>query len=95
MIEIMSFRLAADADADAFLVADRRVQSDFAYHQPGLLRRTTARGADGAWIVIDVWRSESDAEATAALWGGEESTSTFMSFLDPTTVRTERYTTLD
>jgi hypothetical protein len=95
MIEIMSFRLAPEADEEAFLAADRLVQSDFAYHQPGLLRRTTARSADGAWIVIDLWRSESDADATAVLWGGEASTSTFMSFVDPTTVRTERYTTLD
>jgi hypothetical protein len=95
MIEIMSFRLAPDADEEAFLAADRSVQSDFAYHQPGLLRRTTARGADGAWIVIDLWRSESDADAADARWGGEVSTSTFMSFLDPTTVRTERYTPLD
>jgi hypothetical protein len=95
MIEIMSFRLAPDVDEAAFLAADRLVQSDFAYHQPGLLRRTTACGADGAWIVIDVWRSESDADAAAARWGQEESTSTFMSFLDPASVRTERFTTLD
>jgi hypothetical protein len=95
MIEIMSFHLAAGADEEAFLAADRLVQSDFAYHQPGLLRRTTARGADGSWIVIDLWRSEGDADTTAARWGADAPTSTFMSFIDPATVRTERYTTLD
>jgi hypothetical protein len=95
MIEIMSFRLAPGADHQAFLVADRRVQSDFAYQQAGLLRRTTARADDGAWIVIDLWRSENDADATGALWGRDEVTAAFMAFLDPATVRTERYATLD
>ncbi|HXQ74976.1 MAG TPA: hypothetical protein VN791_00670 [Acidimicrobiales bacterium] len=62
MIEIMTFRLSPGADEEAFRAADGEVQSDFAYQQPGLLRRTTARGADGGWIVIDLWRS--DAAAT-------------------------------
>jgi hypothetical protein len=63
VIEIMRFRLPPGADEAAFLAADRRVQEEFAYHQPGLLRRTTARGQDGGWIVIDLWRSAADADA--------------------------------
>ena len=42
VIETMTFRLAPGADEQAFLDADRRVQTDFAYRQPGLMRRTTA-----------------------------------------------------
>jgi hypothetical protein len=95
MIEIMSFRLAPGADEEAFLAADREVQSDFAYHQPGLLRRTTARGTDGAWIVIDLWRSDADADLTTARWGGDPVTARYMSFVDTATVSTARYDTLD
>jgi hypothetical protein len=95
VIEIMSFRLAPGADETAFLQADRRVQTEFAYHQPGLLRRTTARSQDGAWIVVDLWRSEADADACDASWGQDEATAGFMSFIDPATTSTQRYATLD
>jgi hypothetical protein len=95
MIEILRFRLVPGADEEAFAAADSRVQSDFAYGRPGLLRRTTARGADGAWIVIDLWRSAADADATEARWGRDPVTAAFMSFVDAATVETERYDTLD
>jgi hypothetical protein len=95
VIEILQFRLVADADEEAFLAADRRVQTEFAYRQPGLLRRTTARGADGDWIVIDIWRSEDEARACDDRWAHDEVTGEFMSFVDPTSVHTGRYATLD
>jgi hypothetical protein len=95
MIEILTFRLAPGADEQAFLTADGQVQSDFAYRQPGLLRRTTARGADGSWIVIDLWRSAADADAADTRWDGDSVAARFMSFLDPATVSTGRYTELD
>lgn len=47
MIEIMRFKLAASAREDDFLRADRAVQEDFGYHQPGLMRRTTAHDSRG------------------------------------------------
>jgi hypothetical protein len=95
MIEIMRFRLAAGVDEEAFKRADGHVQSDFAYHQPGLLRRTTARSHAGGWIVIDLWQSESDADAAATTGASDPVTARFMSLVDPTTVETERYDTLD
>lgn len=95
MIEILRFRLVPGADEQAFTAADQRVQCDFAYGRPGLVRRTTARGAGGAWIVIDLWRSAEDADATEALWGKDPVTAAFMSFVDPASVETERYDTLD
>ncbi len=95
VIELMRFRLAAGADADAFLEADKRLQSDFAYRQPGLLRRTTARGADGGFIVIDLWRSGADADACDARWDGDPVVAAFMAFVDRDSVSTERYTDFD
>jgi hypothetical protein len=95
VIEIMRFRLPPGGDEAAFLAADRRVQEEFAYHQPGLLRRTTARAEDGGWIVIDLWRSAADADACDARWEHDPVTQGFMALLDRSSVTTERYVPLD
>ena len=95
MIEMMRFRLSPQVSEAEFLLADRAVQEDFAYTQQGLLRRTTARGADGWWIVIDLWRSLKDAQACEEKWGDDPITRGFMNLLDEATVKSERYTERD
>jgi hypothetical protein len=98
VIETMTFRLVEGADVEAFLRADKRLQSAFAYQQTGLVRRTTARGegsAAGEWIVIDLWRSAEDTDRAAARWEEDESARAFMSLVDPGSVRVRRYTDLD
>ncbi|HEX2849503.1 MAG TPA: hypothetical protein VHN98_03085 [Acidimicrobiales bacterium] len=95
VIETMTFRLAAGADEQAFREADARVQTEFAYSQRGLARRTTARGSSGEWIVIDLWYSEADADACDERWAADPVARSFMALVDPATVRTARYTTLD
>ena len=87
----MRFRLAPGTDEAAFLAADKRVQEDFAYQQPGLLRRTTARGPGGDWIVIDLWRSAADADACDERWERDPVAQAFMARLDRSSVSTERY----
>jgi hypothetical protein len=91
VIEIMRFRLGRGTAEEEFLAADRRLQEEFAYHQPGLLRRTTARGEDGGWIVIDLWRSAADADACDRRWDTDPVAQAFMALLDPSSVSTERY----
>ena len=86
MIETTTFRLAPGTDEVAFLEEDRRVQTSVFYQQPGFIRRTTARGPDGGWIIITLWRSEADADAVAA-------DSAFTALLAG--VETRRYTELD
>jgi hypothetical protein len=95
VIEVMRFRLRPGTDEASFREADARLQTAFAYHQPGLARRTTARSDDGEWIVIDLWRSVADAEACAARWDGDPVVARFMTLVDPDSVRTERYLELD
>jgi hypothetical protein len=95
MIEVTTFRLVPGADEGSFRPADRDLQTEFAYQQPGMLRRTTARHQDGSWIVIDVWRSAEDADACAARWGSDPIVARFVSFLDPDSVDNARYETLD
>jgi hypothetical protein len=95
VIEILAFRLKEGADEAAFLAADKRVQVEFAYQQPGLLRRTTARAEDGNWMVIDIWQTAEHADACEARWGEDEVAQEFTSFVDPATVRSKRFFELD
>jgi hypothetical protein len=95
VIETMTFRLVGSADEAEFLAADKRLQTDFAYQQPGLVRRTTARGNDGGWIVVDLWASDGDADACAARWDGDPIAQAFMALVDRASVDVRRYTTLD
>jgi hypothetical protein len=94
ILEILRFRLLAGASEQAFLEADRRAQAEFAYQQPGMLRRTTARGDDGWWVIVDIWRSAGDADRAAEERGPDRATETLMSFADPVSVTSERFETL-
>jgi hypothetical protein len=94
VIEIMSFRLRSAVDEATFIEADRRVQTEFAYHQPGLLRRTTARSDDGQWIVVDLWQSGTDADASTDRWDGDPIAAEFVALVEERTVQTQRFATL-
>jgi hypothetical protein len=95
VIEVTTFRLRPGADEASFLDADRQVQTDFFYGNQGLLRRTTARGDGGGWAVVVSWASAGDAEASASKAVDDALVARFMSFVDPTTLRTDRYQSLD
>ncbi len=95
VIETLTFRLIAGADDEAFLAADRRLQTEFVYHQPGIVRRTTARSDDGEWFVVTVWGSGADFDAAAARGQTSPEVAEFVALLDESSVRTSRYTTLD
>ena len=95
MIELTTFRLKAGADEAAFLQADRRLQTEFAYQQPGLVRRTTARNDDGEWIVIDVWRSGNDADECARRWKADPIVADFTALVDESSIVNRRFETLD
>ena len=69
IIEVRTFRLAGDEAA--FTEADKREQHDLCIRNRGLIRRTTARRADGEWLVLTLWDShdaiEEPGSALAAL----------------------------
>jgi hypothetical protein len=90
VIETMRFRLAHGVTEADFLAADKALQQEFAYQQPGLLRRTTARG-EGGWIVVDLWASADDARACEQRWDDDPHAQRFMSLIDPASVEVGRY----
>lgn len=95
MIEIMRFRLRPDADEESFRTLEARVQTELVYQQPGLLRRTVAKSADGEWIVIEIWLTEGHAGAFAADREGAPLYTRYLSHIDSSTVWTNRYSTFD
>jgi hypothetical protein len=94
-IEIMTFRLGPEASEAEFLAADRRVQTEFAYQQPGMIRRTTGRNPDGTWVIIDLWASPTAAADYVDGWNQEPAPIAFMALIDQSTVVTQSYETLD
>jgi hypothetical protein len=94
VIELMQFSLMPGTGLEEFLAADQRLQTEFAYAQPGLLRRTTARNETGEWLVIDLWRTAADADACAERWEQDRIAQGFMALVDRTSVRVERYSTI-
>ena len=66
-METHTFRLADGVDEAAFLAADRSVQETYNAYRNGFVRRTTARGSDGEWMVVTLWATAADAEASASL----------------------------
>lgn len=94
LIEITRFRLQPAAET-AFREADERFQSGFAYLQPGLLRRTTARGRDDAWVVVTLWSSPADADAARQRSKDDPLAAALWSLVEDEGRSTERYETLD
>ena len=88
------FSLIDGADEQQFLAADARFQEEFAYQLKGHLRRTTARGDDGRWIVIS-WFDSADSFAEAAnATVGLDAVEAMHRFIDFSTHRVETFTTL-
>jgi len=95
VIESLTFRLRGDADDVAFLLADKRLQSEFAYRQRGLVRRTTARGEDGDWLVLTLWDGPASADAGDPMRSEDDACREFRSHIDPDSVSVERFHELD
>ena len=94
VIEIMTFRLASGADESVFRDVDGRVQVEFAYRQPGFLRRTLARH-DDRWLVLQVWRSVEAAGAATTAFDASPLGAEFMALVDLDSLAVERYEGVD
>lgn len=95
VVEVGTFMVGAGVDETAVLEADRGAQSGFFYRQPGLVRRTTARGEGGEWLVVTLWRSLADAQSAAERSASDPAASTLLALADPSSLTTRRYETLD
>src|SRR3954452_16757421 len=102
VLEICTFTLSAgalsadamSADEAAMRAADERMQTDFAYQQQGLRRRTTARDDEGRWCVVSLWTSRDEASAAEEAAKTNEVAQNFWSLVDPESVSVQRFTLL-
>lgn len=94
VVEVTTFRLAARADEPGFLAIDKRVQTELVPNQEGFMRRTTARRGAG-WLVVTLWASEEAAAAFADRVAHEPVWADFTGALEPGSLATSRYETLD
>jgi hypothetical protein len=60
IIEVRTFRIASDEEA--FRAADQAEQHALMTRNRGMLRRTTAKGDNGGWLVLTLWGSRDDVE---------------------------------
>jgi len=92
VLEICTFTVTADEQA--LRAADERLQTDFAYQQPGLRRRTTARDDDGRWCIVSLWSSYDEAAAAEVAARTNEVAREFWSMVDAGSVSVQRFTLL-
>ncbi len=95
MIEILTFTLRPGVDDEYFLALDGRVQTEFAYQQAGLARRTTGRNDEGRWLVLSVWSSADAAADAVEAFESSALGAEFTSLIDPDSIRSECFAGLD
>ena len=94
-IEIATFRVRDDAEESEFVAADQLVQTEFFYSRPGLVRRTTAKGSNGEWLVVTLWGSAEEADAAAEAAVLDPVHKSFMAHVDAETFNAKRFVSLD
>jgi hypothetical protein len=95
VIEILTFRLREGVEPTSFRHLDTQIQTEVAYQQPGLLRRTSGRNADGRWLILYAWASADAAAAGRAALDASPLGAQLASMIDSDTVHLERFEGLD
>jgi hypothetical protein len=94
VFEIITFRLADGVDPAVFRTVDGRVQVEFAYQQPGLLRRTLGR-RDQTWLVLQIWTTSEAAHAASVAFDATPSGREFLALIDRDSLVVDRYEGVD
>ena len=64
IVEVRTFRITSDEEA--FRAADKSEQHALMTRNRGMIRRTTAKGEHGDWLVLTLWGSRDDIEEPSA-----------------------------
>ena len=91
VIEITTFNLNTDVDADAFATRDAEIEQDFASQQPGFIRRTSGVDANGKYAVIVFWETLEDADASIAAFQVDPTVADYFAMIDGNTFVAERF----
>lgn len=95
VLETVTFKLQDGVSDADFAAVTATLERDFMQNLSGYRSRTTARTAEGEWLVIVEWASSEDADAGAAAFPGSEQGQAYLGKLDPATLAFSRYEVLD
>lgn len=95
VVVLWTFKLVEGVAESEFVDASERVQIEFSHFQPGFVRRTVARGEDGEWLVLVLWGSEEEVDAALLASRADAATQAMSALIDPSTIETKRFQTLD
>ena len=65
-LELVTYNLNDDADAETFLALNREVGKTFTSIQPGFLHREIGKNDDGTWLIAVFWNTAEDAKNSIA-----------------------------
>jgi hypothetical protein len=87
------FRLNDGVSNAQLLTADRAVQAELSPRK-GFVRRTAASDEAGRWLVITLWGSSEDAEASACLAFADLAARSFEALSEPSSRESHRFFSL-
>ena len=91
IIEVLTFRPKPDVTEDELRAAEGRVYEEFAMQQPGIIRRTTAIGEDGEWLVLQLWGDAATADAADRAAADHPAVAALHRLADPDSLTRRRY----
>jgi hypothetical protein len=91
VIEVLRFQLNEGTSVDDFVAINDTYQTEFAYQQQGLRRRTVAPGLDGEWLVLTIWSTKSDVRHAEREAENSPVARAFEACLDTTTKSVQYY----
>jgi hypothetical protein len=94
-VEVEQFALASGIDDAEFARRDAALQAWSYVHRPGLVRRTTARGEDGAVLVVSVFHGRATPPPASSSAPGADALASFTDAIDAQSYRRAVYRDLD
>ncbi|MGI5453370.1 antibiotic biosynthesis monooxygenase family protein [Streptomyces sp. CA-249302] len=91
IVETIRFKLRAEVGDADFQDRNRTMEKEYLRERPGFLARSTARSAEGEYLVTVHWATPEDAEATIGAFFGAPETQSFLAAVDLETVQPGRY----
>jgi len=91
----MTFRLREGVEPASFLQLDAQIQTEVAYQQPGLLRRTAGRSDTDRWLILQTWATGDAADLGRAALNSSPLWLELDAMVEPESVRLERFVGLD
>lgn len=92
LIEVLQFKLKADAEVDEFLKANKQAEDEQVSTIPGFLSRQTAVNEEGMWMIAVHWADKAALDKSLATFMEAEATQPFLGMMNSDTLSMSVYT---